>query len=172
MRTSWARASAPSPPRSLPDPLVNARDALRRPRGLENRWTRTTDLHASAYRKSLASRALGPHPFPSRTRSLSQAAPMVLRSRDRGRVGRCRHLSKPPSPILTDPGGGGFCVSLPHVRSCDSARAKSRANVPTATECGSAGYDGGNSSRCSATNSSPISSTADNTIAMSPSVVR
>ena len=65
-------------------------------------------------KKSLASRALGPHPFPSRTRSLSQAAPMVLRSRDRGRVGRCRHLLKPPSLLC----GGGFVVSIFHQRRC------------------------------------------------------
>src|SRR5438046_9966136 len=40
----------------------------------------------------LATRASGPHPFPFRTRSLSPTAPMVLRSRDRGRVGRRRRL--------------------------------------------------------------------------------
>src|SRR5207248_6438986 len=45
-----------------------------------------------------ATRASGPHPFPFRTRSLSPTAPMVLRSRDRGRVGRRRRLSsKGPS---------------------------------------------------------------------------
>ena len=60
--------------------------------------------------KSLATRALGPHPFPSRTRSLSQAAPMVLRSRDRGRVGRCRHLFEAP---VTDTVAGASSFSLP-----------------------------------------------------------
>ena len=40
---------------------------------------------------TLATRAQGPHPFPSRTRPLSPAAPMVLRPRGRGRVGRRRH---------------------------------------------------------------------------------
>ena len=40
---------------------------------------------------SLATRAQGPHPFPFRTRALRPAAPMVLRPRGRGRVGRRRH---------------------------------------------------------------------------------
>ena len=52
--------------------------------------------HLTIYRSSVsvlpATRASGPHPFPFRTRSLSPTAPMVLRSRDRGRVGRCRRL--------------------------------------------------------------------------------
>src|SRR5665647_2420863 len=43
---------------------------------------------------SLATRAQGPHPFPSRTRTLRPAAPMVLRPRGRGRVGRRRHLKE------------------------------------------------------------------------------
>src|SRR5829696_6383727 len=47
-------------------------------------------------RTSLATRAQGPHPFPSRTRPLSPAAPMVLRPRGRGRVGRRRHLIPAP----------------------------------------------------------------------------
>ena len=46
---------------------------------------------------SLATRAQGPHPFPFRTRQLSPVAPMVLRSRGRGRVGRCQPL-KPGIP--------------------------------------------------------------------------
>src|SRR5664279_3946917 len=55
-------------------------------------------------RTTLATRAQGPHPFPSRTRSLSPAAPMVLRPRGRGRVGRRRHPFDPPSRF-TLPGG-------------------------------------------------------------------
>src|SRR5215203_1024485 len=43
---------------------------------------------------SLATRAQGPHPFPFRTRALRPAAPMVLRPRGRGRVGRRRHPFK------------------------------------------------------------------------------
>src|SRR5688572_107570 len=45
---------------------------------------------------TLATRAQGPHPFPSRTRPLSPAAPMVLRPRGRGRVGRRRLLLERP----------------------------------------------------------------------------
>src|SRR5215211_7859821 len=55
-------------------------------------------------RNSLAIRAWGPHPFPSRTRSLSLTAPMVLRPRGRGRVGRRRHLFRGP-PRRTARGG-------------------------------------------------------------------
>ena len=73
------------------------------------RFALQTRCQRFSFGKSLASRALGPHPFPSRTRSLSQAAPMVLRSRDRGRVGRCRHLLKPP----TLQSAGGFFVVCP-----------------------------------------------------------
>ena len=112
MRTSGSTRFGEGPPKITSPSVGKARDALRRPRGLENCSIRRTDFALTCAPKSLASRALGPHPFPSRTRSLSQAAPMVLRSRDRGRVGRCRHLVKPSSPIRTDPGGGGFCVSL------------------------------------------------------------
>jgi hypothetical protein len=36
--------------------------------------------------------AKGPHPFPFRTRQLSPSAPMVLRGRLRGRVGRRRGI--------------------------------------------------------------------------------
>jgi hypothetical protein len=63
-------------------------------------------IHRGAERlhHSLAIRASGPHPFPFRTRSLSLTAPMVLRSRDRGRVGHRRHLrTRPPS---SHDGGG------------------------------------------------------------------
>jgi hypothetical protein len=34
----------------------------------------------------------GKHPFPFRTRQLSPPAPMVLRAKVRGRVGRCREV--------------------------------------------------------------------------------
>src|SRR5205814_8493027 len=44
------------------------------------------------FQQWLAVRAYGPHPFPIRTRSLSPTAPMVLRSRERGRVGHRRLL--------------------------------------------------------------------------------
>src|SRR5258708_38742148 len=44
----------------------------------------------------LVTSATGPHPFPSRTRSLSLSAPMVLRLRDRGRVGRCQPPLRSP----------------------------------------------------------------------------
>src|ERR1044071_3061484 len=59
----------------------------------------------SVFTDLLATRASGPHPFPFRTRSLSPTAPMVLRSRDRGRVGRRRRLCE-PSPL--DRGLGSF----------------------------------------------------------------
>ena len=36
----------------------------------------------------------GVHPFPSRTRKLSPAGPMVLHAKVCGRVGRCRHKIK------------------------------------------------------------------------------
>ena len=36
----------------------------------------------------------GFHPFPSRTRKLSPAGPMVLHAKVCGRVGRCRHKTK------------------------------------------------------------------------------
>ena len=60
---------------------------------------------------SLATRASGPHPFPSRTRSLSLIAPMVLRARARGRVGRRRHHFTAPVTGSSDPRGGG-CLFL------------------------------------------------------------
>jgi len=69
---------------------------------------------------SLATRASGPHPFPSRTRSLSLTAPMVLRSRDRGRVGRCRHPLRRPRHT---PCAGGVVFPPPRcVRDTTSAR--------------------------------------------------
>jgi hypothetical protein len=40
--------------------------------------------------------AKGPHPFPFRTRQLSPSAPMVLRGRPRGRVGRRRGINFEP----------------------------------------------------------------------------
>ena len=46
----------------------------------------------------LPTSARGPHPFPFRTRSLSPAAPMVLRLRDRGRVGRRQPFPKEARP--------------------------------------------------------------------------
>jgi hypothetical protein len=43
-----------------------------------------------------------PHPFPSRTRKLSSPAPMVLRGRPLGRVGRCQATVKASrSEVLT-----------------------------------------------------------------------
>jgi hypothetical protein len=44
--------------------------------------------------------AQGNHPFPSRTRKLSPAAPMVL-PLDGGRVGRCQAFFYPPSTART-----------------------------------------------------------------------
>ena len=58
---------------------------------------------------SLATRAQGPHPFPFRTRALRPAAPMVLRPRGRGRVGRRRHLIKSRHPSLD---AGSFCFPI------------------------------------------------------------
>jgi hypothetical protein len=37
----------------------------------------------------------GIHPFPSRTRKLSPAGPIVLHAKVCGRVGRCRHRQRP-----------------------------------------------------------------------------
>ena len=61
----------------------------------DSKRTRSTTFHCLHI--LLAARAQGPHPFPSRTRPLSPAAPMVLRPRGRGRVGRRRHLWETPS---------------------------------------------------------------------------
>lgn len=69
--------------------------------------------HSPPIQLSLATRASGPHPFPSRTRSLSLTAPMVLRSRDRGRVGRCRHPLRRPRHT---PCAGGVVFSTPPLR--------------------------------------------------------
>jgi hypothetical protein len=41
----------------------------------------------------------GFHPFPSRTRKLSPAGPMVLHAKVCGRVGSCRHKSRPRSEM-------------------------------------------------------------------------
>src|SRR2546425_4969056 len=49
----------------------------------------------------LATSATGPHPFPSRTRSLSLSAPMVLPLRGGGRVGR-RQPSLRECPMSND----------------------------------------------------------------------
>src|SRR6476469_9660968 len=57
-----------------------------------------TVYHRFRFTDLLATRASGPHPFPFRTRTLSPTAPMVLRSRDRGSVGRRRRLCE-PSPL-------------------------------------------------------------------------
>src|SRR6476659_7178313 len=53
-----------------------------------------TVYHRFRFTDLLATRASGPHPFPFRTRSLSPTAPMVLRSRERGRVGHRRLLTR------------------------------------------------------------------------------
>jgi hypothetical protein len=53
-----------------------------------------------------AAMARGPHPFPSRTRSLSLAARMVLRGRPRGRVRRRRPMT-PIAPVA-HPAAGAF----------------------------------------------------------------
>ena len=88
---------------------------------LSNRPLRPTDDD----RTSLATRAQGPHPFPSRTRPLSPAAPMVLRPRERGRVGRRRHPFR--SPRTPRASGASCtphvprrrpCVPTPHVARC------------------------------------------------------
>ena len=61
----------------------------------------------SAFWISLATRAQGPHPFPFRTRPLRPAAPMVLRPRGRGRVGRRRHPLRKPRRVSR---GGALSV--------------------------------------------------------------
>src|ERR1044071_5812729 len=66
----------------------------------------------SVFTDLLATRASGPHPFPFRTRSLSPTAPMVLRSRDRGRVGRRRRLCEARLHANAD-GPRFFCAILP-----------------------------------------------------------
>src|SRR5262245_60901384 len=82
------------------------------------RYTTITPLRLSAHYQVadspilLATRASGPHPFPSRTRSLSLTAPMVLRSRDRGRVGRRRHpCPNPPSRACASTGDLAFLLT-------------------------------------------------------------
>src|SRR6266700_4045043 len=57
----------------------------------------------------LATSATGPHPFPSRTRSLSLSAPMVLPLRGGGRVGRRQRSMRSPLAIT----GAGFAFSAP-----------------------------------------------------------
>src|SRR4051812_19146884 len=65
----------------------------------QSRTSISTVYHRFRFLVLLATRASGPHPFPFRTRSLSLTAPMVLRSRDRGRVGRRRRLCESPSAL-------------------------------------------------------------------------
>ena len=68
---------------------------------------------------SLATRASGPHSFPFRTRSLSPTAPMVLRPRGRGRVGRRRHLlTKSPITVC----GRGLCCFRKYSRKRPTVR--------------------------------------------------
>src|SRR5678815_440352 len=64
--------------------------AIRAIKRVDSTIIRSLQLPMSAF--TLATRAQGPHPFPFRTRALRPAAPMVLRPRGRGRVGRRRHL--------------------------------------------------------------------------------
>src|SRR2546421_4198486 len=52
----------------------------------------------------LATSATGPHPFPSRTRQLSLSAPMVLRLRGRGRVGRRQPSTVKPTSDVPEAG--------------------------------------------------------------------
>ena len=54
----------------------------------ESRW-----LIADSYDLSVIL-PRGFHPFPSRTRKLSPAGPIVLHAKVCGRVGRCRHINK------------------------------------------------------------------------------
>ena len=56
--------------------------------------------------------ARGPHPFPSRTRSLSLAARMVLPGRPGGRVRRRRPMLQKPRSAFTMRGSGLLCVPL------------------------------------------------------------
>ena len=60
----------------------------------------------------LSTSARGPHPFPFRTRSLSPAAPMVLRPRGRGRVGRRQPI--PSKPALLARAGFFFLLAAGH----------------------------------------------------------
>ena len=53
--------------------------------------------------------ATGKHPDPSRTRKLSQPAPMVLQPRGCGRVGRRRTNT----PVEATPPGGLYCICGP-----------------------------------------------------------
>src|SRR5713226_1592199 len=58
----------------------------------------TTTPPRVRYHFWLATSATGPHPFPSRTRSLSLSAPMVLPLRGGGRVGRRQPSTPKPAP--------------------------------------------------------------------------
>src|SRR4051794_9216035 len=71
---------------------------------------RTTVHHVTA------AIAAGKHPAPSRTRKLSQPAPMVLHPRGCGRVGRRRTTTHPMGAITRWPPSlvwGAFCVPVP-----------------------------------------------------------
>src|SRR3954464_5514760 len=72
----------------------------------ESRVFSRLSTRGSRLQLRLTTSAQGPHPFPFRTRQLSPAAPMVLPSRDGGRVGRRQ-------PFLGNPAGRrptGFSV--------------------------------------------------------------
>jgi hypothetical protein len=56
----------------------------------------------------------GSHPFPSRTRKLSLAGPMVLHAKVCGRLGDRRHNSQAKSPLF---GAGFLCFGAPVIRS-------------------------------------------------------
>ena len=53
-------------------------------------WANCSPLMAHCYELSVIL-PRGIHPFPSRTRKLSPAGPIVLHAKVCGRVGRCRH---------------------------------------------------------------------------------
>src|SRR5205809_7202668 len=82
--------------------------------------SQTPSPHASIF-VLLATSATGPHPFPSRTRSLSPSAPMVLPLRGGGRVGRRQLGNQKPAPYS----GAGF---LCHRENC--AVGASQRNTP------------------------------------------
>src|SRR5688572_1044807 len=84
-------------------PMSEVRELIRAEHAIAlKRIRQFHDHHTSAVsflHRSLATRAQGPHPFPFRTRPLSPAAPMVLRPRGRGRVGRRRHSLEVPDHL-------------------------------------------------------------------------
>ena len=85
-------------------------------RGQRAAVTRGVDPRSCAYR-AMSLRfwpviiARGPHPFPSRTRSLSLAARMVLPGRPGGRVRRRRPMLQKPRSAFTMRGSGLLCSS-------------------------------------------------------------